>query len=230
MPEFDSTVEYRPIPEFPDYMIGSDASVWSRKPLFGAWKGKDRPTERIKRVAELRKTGLGVNAIAKLIGGSKTQVRRDIDAIDSPHPTQKPTLPWRQINPMLWSNGYLVVTLSSDTVRRKSIAVNCLMLSAFVGPRPEGMQCLHADDDKRNNSLTNLRWGTCKENHQDAIRNGRKPRGENKVNAKLTEADVRVIRRRLDAGDSEAAIARDFHVSKNPIRDIHKNITWRHVS
>lgn len=29
MPEFDSSVEYRSIPEFPGFMIGSDGTVWS---------------------------------------------------------------------------------------------------------------------------------------------------------------------------------------------------------
>jgi hypothetical protein len=31
MPEFDSTVEYRVLEEFPDYAVGSDGSVWSQK-------------------------------------------------------------------------------------------------------------------------------------------------------------------------------------------------------
>jgi len=31
MPEFDSTTEYRPIPNFPGYMAGSDGSIWSNR-------------------------------------------------------------------------------------------------------------------------------------------------------------------------------------------------------
>lgn len=51
--------------------------------------------------------------------------------------------------------------------------VGVLMLEAFVGPRPPGLLCLHANDIPSDNRLDNLRWGTVKENTHDAIRNGR---------------------------------------------------------
>lgn len=45
MPEFDSTISYREIPNFPAYVVGSDGSVWSRFPNasckkygWGPWK------------------------------------------------------------------------------------------------------------------------------------------------------------------------------------------------
>lgn len=47
-----------------------------------------------------------------------------------------------------------------------------LVLEAFVGPCPEGMEALHWDDDHDNNHLSNLRWGTRTENMQDMSRNG----------------------------------------------------------
>ena len=42
MPEFDSTVEYREIPDFPGYRVGNDGSIWSclnRTSTFGSWGG-----------------------------------------------------------------------------------------------------------------------------------------------------------------------------------------------
>lgn len=47
-----------------------------------------------------------------------------------------------------------------------------LVLAAFVGPRPEGSECLHWDDNPNNNAVENLRWGTRTENMQDMSRNG----------------------------------------------------------
>jgi hypothetical protein len=47
-----------------------------------------------------------------------------------------------------------------------------LVLEAFVGPCPPGMETLHWDDDPNNNNLQNLRWGTRAENMQDMSRNG----------------------------------------------------------
>jgi hypothetical protein len=57
--------------------------------------------------------------------------------------------------------------------KRKSLTVHTLVLSAFVGPRPEGMWGLHRDDDPRNNRLENLYWGTPTQNTRDAVSSGR---------------------------------------------------------
>lgn len=51
--------------------------------------------------------------------------------------------------------------------------VHHLVLEAFVGPRPEGLEALHQDDTPTNNRLSNLRWGTRSENLRDSVRNGR---------------------------------------------------------
>lgn len=51
--------------------------------------------------------------------------------------------------------------------------VHRLVLEAFVGPCPEGQQACHADDDKANNSLINLRWDSPSANAADMRRNGR---------------------------------------------------------
>ena len=58
---------------------------------------------------------------------------------------------------------------------RKSYKVHVLVLDAFVGPRPNGMQGLHRDDDHANNNLSNLYWGTQSQNMADRLRNGRDP-------------------------------------------------------
>ena len=64
-------------------------------------------------------------------------------------------------------SGHFVINLQGKTRR-----VHRLVLEAFVGPCPLGMECLHADDDPANNSLSNLRWGTRSENIHDRVRNG----------------------------------------------------------
>lgn len=62
----------------------------------------------------------------------------------------------------LWSNG-----------KRHFLKIHRLVLEAFVGPCPEGMEGCHADDDVDNNHLSNLRWATRSENMYDRVRNGR---------------------------------------------------------
>lgn len=54
---------------------------------------------------------------------------------------------------------------------RKKVSV--LVLEAFVGPRPEGLHACHRDDDRDNDTLDNLYWGTPKQNQADLLRNGK---------------------------------------------------------
>jgi hypothetical protein len=48
-----------------------------------------------------------------------------------------------------------------------------LVLTAFVGPRPPGMEACHNDGDHTNDRLSNLRWDTSSENSYDIVRHGR---------------------------------------------------------
>lgn len=70
------------------------------------------------------------------------------------------------------STGRPNVVLFKDGTRKNSKPYT-LVLEAFVGPRPDGMECCHLDDDPTNNHLSNLRWDTRSANSFDAIRNGR---------------------------------------------------------
>lgn len=68
-------------------------------------------------------------------------------------------------------SGHMSVHLRFDG---KSITrtVHSLVLEAFVGPRPDGMEGCHWDDDPSNNRVENLRWGTRSDNMNDRVRNG----------------------------------------------------------
>lgn len=50
--------------------------------------------------------------------------------------------------------------------------VHVLVLTAFKGPRPPGMLGCHDDGDNSHNSVSNLYWGTPRQNALDAIRHG----------------------------------------------------------
>jgi len=72
--------------------------------------------------------------------------------------------------------------------------VHRLVLLAFVGEAPEGMECRHLDGDAGNNMLDNLCWGTRTENMQDAGLECHNTliRGERHKGAKLTERAVAI--------------------------------------
>lgn len=54
----------------------------------------------------------------------------------------------------------------------KKVYVHDLVLTHFVGDKPVGGYARHLDDDKDNNHLSNLRWGTPSDNSYDRVRNG----------------------------------------------------------
>ena len=105
--------------------------------------------------------------------------------------------------------------------KAKYILVHRLVLETFVGPCPKGYQCLHLDNNPRNNKLDNLRWGTPKENHSTINRNG-----ERNGRAKLTSEDVAFIR--SYTGPLKDLVNR-FDVSYTYLTNIRAYITWKHL-
>lgn len=72
------------------------------------------------------------------------------------------------------SHGYPRVNLCRDGTYIQR-TVHSLVLEAFVGPKPPGMECLHYNGVRTDARLANLRWGTSKENTADMIRHGTAP-------------------------------------------------------
>jgi hypothetical protein len=108
----------------------------------------------------------------------------------------------------------------------KRVQVHTLVLLAFVGPCPAGLECLHGDNDYTNNRPGNLKWGTHTENMRDKQRHGTQSRGEAHAASKLTEDDVRAIRADKRTG---RAIAADFGINQVTVVFIKNRKTWKHV-
>lgn len=107
--------------------------------------------------------------------------------------------------------------------------VHRLVAEAFIGPCPEGMECRHLDGNRRNNSPSNLAWGTHAENVADQATHGTRRVGESVAQAKLTERDVRAIRQACADGEPQRSIARRYGVTQTLISRILLRKTWRHV-
>jgi hypothetical protein len=107
------------------------------------------------------------------------------------------------------------------------------------GPRPEGKQVLHRDDDKRNLNPSNLYYGTSQDNAEDRARNGKNRRicGEDKANTILTDDAVRAIRAAWDARPktygSRRRLVRElatrFGIAPKTVEGIGERRRWTHV-
>jgi hypothetical protein len=116
----------------------------------------------------------------------------------------------RLMKPSKHENGYLHVRLTKDGVP-KSFPVAHLVLTAFVGPCPEGQEACHNDGRRSNNKLTNLRWDTHVANMWDRIQHGTHP---------LKEAQVAEAKRLLGLGYPYDSIAKHLSVRVETISNL----------
>jgi hypothetical protein len=127
-------------------------------------------------------------------------------------------------------DGYWFVTLHSRVGKKRKAhraAVHRLVLLAFQGPPPSTLyMARHLDGNRANSRASNLAWGTAKENYADAIRHGTQGPGMRAPRRRLSECQVREIRRRLAAGESCTELALQFGVSRYYPSDIARRLTW----
>lgn len=136
--------------------------------------------------------------------------------------------PQRIIATRLSSSGYLCSTLTNNEGNKITDSVHKFMAVAFLGPCPEGLEVCHWDDVKLNNTLENIRYGTKKENKEDAARNGKVSYGENRYNAKLTIELVRAMREEYATGlISQKELELKYKVNQSIISEIISGKRWK---
>ena len=123
------------------------------------------------------------------------------------------------------NQGRLQVTLCKEGVTKRFL-VHRLVLAAFAGPCPDGLEGLHWDGNHLNNKISNLHWGTHAENMQDMTRHGTSKQGEKSATARLKDQDVRDIRA---SNETQRALAARYGVSQVAIHAIRARKTWKHI-
>jgi HNH endonuclease len=136
---------------------------------------------------------------------------------------------WRRRRLKRTKDGYLRATLFNQD-GAKEIGVSTLVMTAFVGPCPDGMQACHENGIRDDNRPSNLRWDTPKGNLDDMVRHGTRMYGERNHKAKLTAAQVIEMRTlRATIRISFQKLAQRFGVSKHQTRLIIANRNWKHI-
>ena len=123
--------------------------------------------------------------------------------------------------------------------------LHILVAETFLPPRPsDDHNVRHENGDTNDARADNLLWGTQLQNIHDKWRHGTMAtgdrnglrvhpesvrRGERSASAKLTEAQVTEIRRRLRDGELGYRLADEFGVLKTTISAIKTRRTWTHL-
>lgn len=131
--------------------------------------------------------------------------------------------------------GYATVTLWDGSGNTMNIRVHVLMAVLFI-PNPNDLPLVrHLDDDRRNNVLANLAWGTPHDNAVDRSRNGGSARTlcEDDVKCILVAIDEATgsttrVGRRARPG-SMRRIAQAWGISKVWLNKLRRGEVWRHV-
>lgn len=176
----DFSVEYRDIPGFRGYRVGSDGSVWSC-----------------------------------LLPGRKCESQLHEGRI------------WKRRLPAKDRKGYMQISLRKHTNHFVTKKVRHLVLLAFVGPRPDGMEGRHLNGIPGDNRACNLAWSTHLENILDKKKHGTGSEGEKNAQAKITWEKAAEIRRLRSQGIQVAELARRFGIHLRNIMRVLSFATWR---
>jgi hypothetical protein len=132
----------------------------------------------------------------------------------------------KQIRHGVGKIGYPVVGLYKNG-KGKTCCIHVLVLEAFVGPRPTiNHEGCHGDGVRINNVLTNLRWGTSKENRDDSRRHGTLSIGSSRPNA-ILNAEI-VLKIRNDTRPMQT-IAHHHGIGLTTVWKVKNRVTWAHV-
>jgi hypothetical protein len=131
---------------------------------------------------------------------------------------------WIKLVPYPDPAGYLQVGLHFFGVRYVK-QVHILILETYVGPCPPGLEGCHKDDNKSNNSVTNLRWDTHVNNCADRRRNG------NHIGSrKLTDEQVLKIREMcIIYNMQQKYVAKLFDITPGLVYQIVNYKIWQHL-
>lgn len=132
------------------------------------------------------------------------------------------------------TKGYWYYNLRSYNAHQgaRAYRVHRLIMLAFHYEEGcEDMEIDHIDADKTNFFENNLRWCTHSENGMYSYQNGHKnAKGEERVQAKITDAQAEIICQRIADGENMRQIAKDMNIDENIVYSISNHRAWNHIS
>jgi hypothetical protein len=138
---------------------------------------------------------------------------------------------------ILWNGAIHHTGYGVFTRNYKQVQAHREAYAKAFGPIPTGMRVCHSCDVRACVNPDHLFVGTDADNAADKVAKGRQsqgaahsaslPKGAKSQHAKLTDADVRMIRASSVSG---YRLARELGVSTTNISRIRRGLMWRHVA
>lgn len=122
--------------------------------------------------------------------------------------------------------GYLSVGLPRPGGGYATHPIHRLVMAAFVGPRPPGLEIAHLNGNPRDNRLVNLRYVTHAENESHKLSHGTRASGEQVNGSRLLGWQVAEIRYLASKGVTQAKIANLFDMTSGHASNIITGRIW----
>jgi hypothetical protein len=129
----------------------------------------------------------------------------------------------------LWTGACFENGYGTMKVANKQWRTHRLAWTLTYGAIPQELSVLHKCDVRRCCNPKHLFLGTTADNHADRNAKGRQAKGERMGAAKLTEGDVRLIRRLRAEGYPRVGLADRFGVTENTIYRIVVRKSWTYL-
>lgn len=126
--------------------------------------------------------------------------------------------------------GYIRVALTRECISNVFL-VHRLVAESFIPNHDNKTQVNHIDGNKANNDISNLEWVTASENIRHAVTTGLRvaARGSTHGNASMDEFKVRLVKSMIQEGMGDTKIARSLEITRNAVKEIRANRTWKHI-
>jgi hypothetical protein len=119
-------------------------------------------------------------------------------------------------------NGYLNIALQRNRELTHT-TVHAVVLKTFVGQPWPGQEVMHINGDRLDCRLSNLSWGTRKQNMFDQYRHGTRISGERHPRAKLTNEVVAYIKGSSLKGNE---LAKQLNLGTSTISRVRNGLTF----
>jgi hypothetical protein len=125
-------------------------------------------------------------------------------------------------------DGYFHISFRYNGARYSYLVHRLFYIAFHSAPPSPKHEILHIDGNNQNNALSNLRWGTHKENMEDKVKHGVNNgplnyKGSGNPAAKINENDVLKIRAMYKNGLPQHTIGKLYDLSQSNIANIVTN-------